>query len=86
MQSLFDSFTSLRSVFSPDGRYLAVAYSNNDAKVWDLHLTTFVALRGHESSIFSLAFSSDGETIVTAAHDMTLRLWSVKTGQLVKTV
>ncbi len=38
-------------------------------------------LTGHEASIFSLAFSSDGRRLISGSADQTARIWNVSTGQ-----
>lgn len=41
----------------------------------------FPPLKGHESGGGSLVFSSDGKTLVSWSADLTMRWWSVATGQ-----
>lgn len=61
--------------FSPDGTLLASA-SGNQIDVWDVgfrqHKTT---LKGHSQSITSLAFTGDGNTLVSGSHDQTIVQW-----------
>jgi WD40 repeat protein len=36
----------------------------------------------HGSSVNSVAFSPDGQTLTSACNDMTVKLWNVATGEL----
>jgi len=59
---------------------LAVSASGPDklVHVWDLQAGQEVAaLAGHEKTIECLAFSGDGETVVSGSKDKTARLWKV---------
>ena len=38
-------------------------------------------MQGHTEAVASIAFSSDGKTIVSGSYDRTLRLWDASTGQ-----
>jgi WD40 repeat protein len=40
-----------------------------------------LVLRGHDGSVTSAAFSSDGSRIVTASFDKTARIWDVATAK-----
>jgi WD40 repeat protein len=40
-------------------------------------------LSGHEKTVFSAAFSPDGQRIVSGSSDNTLRLWDAKTGAVI---
>jgi WD40 repeat protein len=41
-------------------------------------------LKGHTGSIYSLAFSPDGHTLVSGSRDTTVRLWDAATGELLQ--
>ena len=43
-------------------------------------------LRGHSKPVNSASFSPDGELVVSASSDSTIRIWDVKTGQCVRTI
>ena len=42
------------------------------------------AIAGHKNAIVELHFTSDGERIVTASPDKSVRAWDVATGQQVR--
>lgn len=73
--------------FSPDGTRVASAVTDfvtgeNVIRLWsvvdgkELH-----TLRGHTSSIRSIAFSPNGEILASASWDRTLKLWKVSAGR-----
>lgn len=63
--------------FSPDGRFLAIA-QDNEIQVWQVgNWESPAHLTGHEDMIWSLAFSADGQLLVSASQDDTVRLWSM---------
>jgi len=43
-------------------------------------------LVGHSSGVESVAFSPDGKTVVSGSEDKKIKLWSVETGQEIKTL
>jgi WD40 repeat protein len=44
-------------------------------------------LRGHQSIVRSVAFSLDGQTLASgSSDDQTIKLWNVKTGDLLRTL
>lgn len=76
--------TSTSAVYSLDGSTLA--WANGDTiRLWDarggrmLHI-----LRGHSSPVNSVAFSPDGGFLVSGSGEDGAKIWSVKTGRLVR--
>ena len=83
---LYDS--SIRTVqFSPDRNTIITAksdYSNKDytMTLWDINTGELKTIfRGHTSIVTSMAFSSDGKTLVTGSWDRSVRIWDVATGE-----
>ena len=67
--------------YSPSNKHLAVAGSIG---IWLYDMTTFqgvALLTGHTGNVTSLAYSLDGNTIVSGSRDGTVRLWNVTTGE-----
>jgi WD40 repeat protein len=70
--------------FSPNGKVLATAGSagTGTIRLWGAATgQSRGALKGHTSAVYSIAFDRDGQTLVSASIDGSVRLWNVVTGQ-----
>ena len=61
--------------------------SQHDAQIWDVQSgKSVMRLTGHLGPIWRVAFSPDGQRLVTASFDKTARIWDAKTGQVLTTL
>ena len=68
--------------FSPDGRRLASASSDQTVKVWDLATgQESLTLKGHSDRVWSVTFSPDGQRLASASYDQTVKVWDAATGR-----
>ncbi len=55
-------------------------------KLWNVERGEVrLSLRGHDGSVHAVAFSSDGELLVTGGNDNTVKLWNVESGKTLYT-
>lgn len=77
-----DCATSL--CISPDGAMLACGAQSGQITLWDVENPSANELRyrlhGHTLEINSMAFAADGQRLVSASSDHTVRVWSVASG------
>ncbi|GBD36579.1 hypothetical protein HRbin36_01704 [bacterium HR36] len=77
-------------VFAPDGQTLAIATGPvdprirqpGDIRLWDVASQAIhTTLRGHQRAVTSLAYSTDGQTLVSGSADATVRFWDLSSGR-----
>ena len=64
---------------SPNGQFIAAGSRHNGVvQIWDVATGALVErLRGHSGSVYSVAFTPDGNGLVSGSWDKTLKLWDV---------
>ena len=74
---------------SPTENKAAVANYSKDNWIylWDLDSKLSIkTFKGHKDHVTSLAFSPDGNYLVSASKDETIKIWDIKTGKVVNTL
>lgn len=67
---------------SEDGRLIATAGMGTMIRIWNLESGKLQhSLRGHNFSIWSLAFNADATLLASTSMDGTLKVWNLQTGQ-----
>jgi WD40 repeat protein len=56
-------------------------------KVWDIETgKEKMTLKGHEGTVWYVAWSPDGKTIASTGNDATVKLWDAETGKEIKSI
>ena len=73
--------------YSLDGEYLAAAYWDGTAKLWETATRQLLHnLQGHRNCVHNVAFSPDGKELATASWDGMIKIWDALTGRSVQTL
>ena len=73
--------------FTPDGQLVAAGMSYGVIRIWRTGTDEQVQIfQGHDYAVRAIAISSDGQTLVSASADQTIKLWNLKTGALLRTI
>ena len=74
-------------VYSPDGKKLASASSDNTVKLWNVADGSLIfCLEGHNSTVNDVVYSPDGKKLASASADNTVKLWNVADGSLISSL
>jgi WD40 repeat protein len=73
--------------FSPDGKILVSSGGDSAARSWDVQTLTQIAVAGDYPDKYNplLSISADRKYVLSRDHNMTLKLWDIKTGDRVLT-
>ncbi len=80
LEDLFRHDPSMTVSLSPDGKYLATAGGDIQARVWDIEGQKEVATLPHQNIVRSAAFTGNGQQVLTTGDDGTVRLWEAFSG------
>jgi WD40 repeat protein len=87
LRTLSERFSGSNGVvlaFSRDGQSLATA-DEKALKLWNLRTGQLLRTVVQESSIASVTFSADGQTLISSnTGDDTIKVWNPRTGQLIR--
>lgn len=74
------------ATFSPDGDRVATSSRDCTAAVFDIAGRPLARFTGHGADVISIAWSRDGEEVVTSSDDGTIRRWNSRTGEQLSVV
>ncbi|MDI1443079.1 WD40 repeat domain-containing protein [Polyangium sp. 6x1] len=77
----------LSATFSPDGKTLAIPYTDEKVRLWDIEKRRVKAtLGGNRGGIWGTAFSRDGKTFAASTDKGGVQIWDARSGALKKTI
>ena len=71
----------LTVAWSPDGTRIASGDSQHEVYVWTLGREENINLHGHQSWVHHVAFSNNGDVLVTSSQNNTTRVWEYQTAR-----
>ncbi|NER19840.1 MAG: protein kinase [Symploca sp. SIO1C2] len=89
-QAATEVIKDLNSGTIPDPSQLFIfppaAVKKSDSQISTLRGKCIHTLKGHLSSVFSVAISPDGKHLASGSFDNTIKLWDLETGKLLRTL
>lgn len=74
------------AAFSPDGQLLAVAEWGGAVRLFDIGAKEERGVLKHDQAVRAVAFNADGELVVTAGDDKTVRFWNHAEQKVMRTL
>lgn len=76
-------FSPLQTPFTQQtGQFLLSSYAKLSIQIWNAHTgESLHTLNGHTKHICSIAFTPNGETLVSGSEDSSIRLWDITFGE-----
>mmetsp|Transcript_15532 Transcript_15532/g.47871 ORF Transcript_15532/g.47871 Transcript_15532/m.47871 type:complete len:867 (+) Transcript_15532:108-2708(+) len=71
-----EAHTDIIRAISTGSTHLITASNDNLLKMWSLDGCEMAQLTGHQSFVYGVAHSQDGQTILSSSDDCTLKFWS----------
>ncbi len=81
-----DGYTHRSFSFTPDGKQVISGGANGTLTAYGVDGKMIGEFIGHESEVWALAPSPDGRYLVSGSNDQTVRLWNLRTRELLVTI
>jgi WD40 repeat protein len=81
-----NGYEHLAYSFTPDGQTIISAGGNGNLDAYDLKGHRLGRFVGHEGNVWAVTPSADGRLLVSGSDDQTVRLWNLKTRELIVTL
>jgi WD40 repeat protein len=86
LEAMIAGVKAAKRIFDPDIRKIIPNYTKGRTfgRLWEVLYSIHESnrLKGHSSTVWSVAFSSDGKTIASGSADSTIKLWNLEGKEL----